>query len=151
VAVFGATSDVTATVALALPSGVSSLGPSTVTVRVRVEPVTQTRTFTAGLRLDGMQDGLEYRPSQDHVLLTLFGSVADLDRLASVPLTVGLSVAGLDPGSHDLTVVPSVPSGVTVALVTPEHVTVVISVPQASPSPPEGGSTTPSPSPTPGP
>jgi YbbR domain-containing protein len=151
VAVFGATSDVTATVALALPNGVSSLGPSSVTVRIRVEPVTETRTFSAGLRLDGMQDGLDYEPSEDHVLLTLFGSVADLDRLSSVPLTVGLNVAGLDPGSHELTVVPSVPSGVTVAMVTPEHVTVVVSVP-ASPSPSPGGQTqAPSPTPTPAP
>ena len=135
VAVFGATRDVTATVALALPTGVVPLAVTTVTVVVRVEPVTETRTFTAGFRLDGRDPDLRYDLAGKSVLLTLFGSVADLDRLAAAPLVVGVNVAGLDPGIHELPVVPSIPSGVTVAALAPETVTVTITDPAISVSP----------------
>lgn len=134
VALFGATGDVTQTVSLALPTGVIPTGPATVSVTVSVEPVTETRTYTAGLRLDGQEPAYDYRISADRVLMTLYGSVADLDRLSSAPLVVGLNVAGLGPGSHELTVVPSLPSGVTVAAQSPETVTVTISA-RATPTP----------------
>ncbi len=140
VAVFGATRDVTATVALALPTGVVPLGATTVTVVVRVEAVTETRTFTAGFRLDGREPDLRYDLAATSVLLTLFGSVADLDRLAAAPLVVGLSVAGLDPGVHEVPVVPSVSAGVTVAALAPETVTITVTDPaipvSSSPAPP---------------
>lgn len=137
VAVFGATRDVTATVALALPTGVVPLGVTTVTVVVRVEPVTETRTFTAGFRLDGREPDLRYEVAATSVLLTLFGSVADLDRLAAAPLVVGVNVAGLDPGVHEVPVVPSISSGVTVAALAPETVTITVTDPAmlVSPSP----------------
>jgi YbbR domain-containing protein len=135
VAIFGTTRDVTETVALALPPGVVPVGATTVTVVVHVEPVTETRTFTAGLRLDGREPGLLYDLSSGTVLLTLFGSSADLDRLAATPLVVGLNIAGLAPGVHEVPVVPSLPTGVTVAAIDPEAVTVTISEP-ATPAPP---------------
>ena len=137
VAIFGATRDVTATVALALPTGVVPLGVTTVTVVVRVEPVTETRVFTAGYRLDGREPDLRYDLTAKSVLLTLFGSVADLDRLAAAPLVVGVNVAGLDPGVHEVPVVPSISSGVTVAALAPETVTVTVTDPATlvSPSP----------------
>ncbi len=126
VTVFGATRDVTATVALALPTGVVPLGVTTVTVVVRVKPVTETRTFRAGFRLDGREPGLLYDLSGTTALITLFGSVADLDRLAAAPLVVGVNVAGLAPGVHGVPVVPSLSSGVTVAALAPETVTITI-------------------------
>ncbi len=145
VQVSGATSDVNVVVGLSLPTGVVPLGIGTVSVSVRIEPVTDTRTFGAGLRLDGRQPGLDYEIAPDHVLLTLFGSVADLDRLGSAPLVVALNVAALGPGKHDVPVVPSLPSGVTIAALSPETVTVTIRVP-ATPTPaPASPSASPSP------
>lgn len=145
VAVFGATRDVSATVALALPPGVLTLGSLTVTVVVRVEAITETRTFSAGFRLDGRETGLGYSISESAVLLTLFGSVADLDRLAATPLVVGINVAGLDPGTHQVSVVPILSSGVAIAAMAPETVTVIITLPptptpSASPIPSDGAS-----------
>ena len=81
IAVFGATSDVSQVVTLALPTGVVATGPATVTVTVHVEAVTETRTYVAGLRLDGRDPALDYAFSPTTVVLTLFGSVADLDLL----------------------------------------------------------------------
>ncbi len=147
VTVFGATSDVSQVVTLALPTGVVAAGPASVTVTVHVEPVTETRTYVAGLRLDGRDPGLDYGFSPTTVVLTLFGSVADLDRLGSTPLVVGLNVATLGPGTHAVPVVPSLPAGVKLAALSPETVAVTITVP-ATPTPsassPAGPSNAPS-------
>ena len=77
---------------------------------MRIEALTETRTYSAGIRLDGREPGLEYSLSESQVLLTLFGPVADLDRLSAAPIVVGVNVAGLAPGTHDVPVVPSLPS-----------------------------------------
>jgi YbbR domain-containing protein len=132
VAIFGATGPVVQRVVLALPSGIVATGTSMVTVTVGVEPVTATRTFTAGIRLDGGDPDLGYKLQDESVLLTLFGSVADLDQLGSAPIVVGVSVAGLDPGTHEVAVVPVIPSGVTVAAIDPATVTVVVTAPTST-------------------
>ena len=146
IAVFGATSDVSTTVTLALPTGVVPIGAGTIDVTVKIDPVTETRTFAAGLRLDGTQPGLDYAVSPDRVVLTLFGSITALDRLGSAPIVVGLNVSALGIGAHDVPVVPSLPSGVTVAAISSQTVTVTISAPASSPSPSASGSSA-SPSP----
>jgi YbbR domain-containing protein len=149
VPIYGATRDLTQTVAFALPTGVTPLGAASVQVTVHVEAVTDTRTLTAGLRLDGSDPALTYDVSVQSVLLTVYGSTADLDRLGSAPITVGLDVAGMGPGRHQVTVVPSLPSGVTLVTTVPPTVIVTIAAP--SPSPSGGapsGSALPSPSPS---
>jgi len=149
VAVFGATRAVTSVVTLALPSGVIPVGVTTVTVTVHVTAVTETRTFTAGIRLDGMDPVLQYSSSVGSVLLTLYGSSADLDRLGSTPIVVGVDVAGLAPGHHVLTVVPSLPSGITVVAIAPPTVTVTVVAPSSSASPSASSAASASPSTTP--
>jgi YbbR domain-containing protein len=155
VSVSGATRDVTVEVPLALPSGVVAVGAETVQVSVHVEALTETRTYSAGIRLDGREPDLDYAVSASQVLLTLFGPVADLDRLGSAPIVVGVNVAGLAPGSHELPVVPSLPSTLTLVEVSPDTVTVTIAVPATqapaasgaaqSPAAPDGGTTSPAP------
>ncbi|HEY3334856.1 MAG TPA: CdaR family protein [Candidatus Limnocylindrales bacterium] len=132
VSVAGATASIRQTVALAPPNGIASTGAGTVTVSVAVEPVTETRTLGAGLRLDGQDPTLTYTLSVDKVLLTLFGSTADLDRLGAGPLEVGLNVAGLGTGDHEVTVVPVIPSGVEVVTISPRTVSVTIAKPAAA-------------------
>jgi len=134
IAVFGATRDVSSIVTLALPTGVVPVGPGTVSVTVHVTAVTDTRTFTGGFRLDGQDPALAYSLPVSSVLLTLFGSSADLDRLGAAPIVVSIDVAGMGPGVHKVTVVPSLPSGITVVTIAPTTVTVTIATP-ASPSP----------------
>ena len=154
VPVSGATRDVTSQVAYSLPTGVSVIGDQTARVTVHIEAVTETRTFVAGIRLDGRQAALQYEASETRVLLTLFGSTADLDRLAGSPLVVALNVADLGPGAHDVPVVPSLPSAVTVAATSPETVTVTVTE-RPTPAPPPTAtpveSTRPSPSAGPSP
>jgi YbbR domain-containing protein len=143
VSVSGATRDVTGEVAYALPTGVNVIGgPATARVTVHIVAITETRTFTAGLRLDGRQPDLDYAVSDRVVLLTLFGSTADLDRLQSSPIVIALNVADLGPGDTAVPVVPELPSTVSVAAISPETVTVTVTErPTPTPAPtavPEG-------------
>ena len=122
----GATRALSQTVALSLPTGVTAVDAASISVTVQIEPVTETRTFAAGLRIDGGSPALTYTLSVQSVLMTVYGSTADLDRLGSAGITVGLDVAGLLPGQHQLSVVPSLPSGVAVVSLNPQTITVTI-------------------------
>jgi YbbR domain-containing protein len=148
VQIFGATRTVTQVVAFALPTGVTPLGASTVQVTVAIVPVTETRTFTAGLRLDGTDPALVYDLSVPSTLLTVYGSSAALDLLAASPITVGLDVSGMGAGKHQATVVPSLPSGVTIVNLSPPTVAITITAPTPSDALPSAGGPSPTPSPS---
>ncbi len=128
VVVTGATRDVTVTVAYALPTGVTAIGTQTATVTVRIEAVTETRTYLAGIRLDGRSPDLQYEANESQVLLSLFGSTAILDRLGTIPIVISINVADLEPGIHEVPVVPILTSAVTVAAISPETISVTVTV-----------------------
>jgi YbbR domain-containing protein len=132
VSVTGATRNVETVVDLALPTGITTIDVASVRVLVRIVPITETRSYNAGLRLDGAQAGLRYTVSPDRVVVTLFGSVVDLDRLSSEPLTVGLNIASLEPGVHEVTVAPILQAGVTLVSLSPQVVTVTVEETAAS-------------------
>jgi YbbR domain-containing protein len=134
VAVSGATRTVIADVGYGLPTGVSAVGAGTARVTVTIEAVTETRTFEAGLRLDGRDPALDYQLGDKQVLLTLFGSTADLDRLNSSPIVIAIDVGKLEPGTHEVPVVPALSSAVTVAAISPETVTITVTT-RPTPSP----------------
>jgi YbbR domain-containing protein len=133
-AISGATRNVTAEVPFTLPTGVTAIGVETARVTVRIEPVTETRTFTAGVQLDGRDPGFQYVAADTQVLLTVFGTTADLDRLAASPIVIAVDVGGLEPGTHEVPVVPSLDSVYTVAAVSPESITVTV-IPRPTPTP----------------
>jgi YbbR domain-containing protein len=136
VTVTGATSDLVAETTLELPDGVQALGDATVTVTVTLRPVTASRTFDAGLILVGALADRQYELSTDRVLVTIGGSIADLDRLSGAELVLTLDVTGLDVGSHQVSVSANLQTGLTLIGASPNPVTVTISLPpSASPSP----------------
>lgn len=142
VSVAGASSDVSATVALDAPTGVVPLGTGTVRVTVTLRPVTATRTFSAGLRLIGARPGLTYTLSTDRVLLTIGGSTADLDRLSGATIAADLDVSELTAGgTADVPVTVALPTGLILVTSNPPSVTVEVGVPASGgPSPaPSGG------------
>jgi YbbR domain-containing protein len=138
----GVSDDETVTVALALPTGVVQVGDETISVTIKIRPVTGTRTFSAGLQLLGANNALQYALSTDRVLVTIGGSTADLDRLSGATLVVDLDVAGLKPGVHAVPVTANLPAGTTLVAANPASVVVTISEapasPAASPSPSGG-------------
>ena len=133
----GASSQFVQTVALALPEGVEALGSASVQVTVRLRPVTATRTFEAGLVLTGAQPDRVYRLSTDRILVTIGGSVADLDRLSGTALTLGVDVAGLEDGTHEVAATANLQTGLTLVASSPNpiEVTVTSAPPASSPSP----------------
>ncbi len=147
ISVSGASSQVTQVVALALPDGVQALGTGNVTVTVKLRPITGTRTFEAGLILVGARPDFAYALSTDRILVTIGGSIADLDRLSGVNLVLTADVTGLDPGTHSVAVSANLATGLTLLGASPNPVEVIVSSATASPSP----STAPSPSPSPAP
>lgn len=141
VSVAGASSDVAVSVALDVPIGVVPLGSDLVRVTVTFRPVTATRTFSAGLRLVGAQQGLAYSPSTDRVLLTIGGSTADLDRLSGATIVADLDVSQLLAGTTVVPVTVALPTGLTLVASSPPNVTVEVAAPTSpGPSPaPSGG------------
>jgi YbbR domain-containing protein len=139
----GVSADQVVEVALALPTGVVAVGDEAIRVSIKIRPVTGTRTFSAGLRLVGASNTLDYALSVDHVLVTIGGSTADLDRLSGAALVMDLDVAGLKAGSHDVPVTANLPVGTTLVAASPPSVivtiaTTAITTPSGSASPPPG-------------
>jgi YbbR domain-containing protein len=143
VTITGATSDVAQTATLELPDGVQALGDATITVTVTLRPVTSSRSFEAGLILVGALADRQYGLSTDRVLVTIGGSIADLDRLSGSDLVLTLDVTGLEAGSHEVRVSANLLTGLTLIGASPNPIIVTISPPPATPSPPAS----PSPSP----
>lgn len=140
VSVAGASSQVVQTVRLALPDGVEALGLDTVQVTVRLRPVTATRTFEAGLVLAGARPDRQYTLSVDRVLVTIGGSVADLDRLSGATLTLTIDVTGLEDGTHAVPVSANLQTGLTLVAASPNPIEVTVTTAAAPPSPSPGPS-----------
>ena len=135
ISVSGASSDVVSTVGLNLPGAVEALGTGSVTVTVHLRAVTSTRTFQAGLVLVGTRDDRTYRLSTDQVLVTIGGSVADLDRLSGASLVLTIDVTGLEVGSHKVAPDANLTTGLSLISVAPTPVTVTIAAVPSSPAP----------------
>lgn len=146
ISVSGASADIETLVRLDLPTGILALGEPTVKVTIRLRPVTQTRTFSAGILLVGAAGDRTYSLSTDRVVVTIFGSPGDLDRLATVPLTVDAPVGGLEPGASLVRLEANLATGLTLVSIDPGTITVTVGVP-ATPSPEPAVSALPSPSP----
>lgn len=136
VSISGVSADRTTVVALALPDGVDALSASTIRVTVHLREVTATRDFSAGLVLSGARDDRTYTLSVDSVIVTLGGTVADLDRLSSQAFAATVGVGGLTPGPHVVPVQLNLPAGLSVVGISPPSVTVTVgAAPTISPSP----------------
>lgn len=140
VVVTGASSQVVQEVGLVLPPGVQGFGSGTVEVTVRLRPVTATRTYEAGLVVVGERPDRAYRLSTDRVLVTVAGSIAELDRLATANLTLTVDVTGLDPGTQAVEVSANLTTGLTLLDVSPNPIEVTVSVGDTSPGPTAGSS-----------
>lgn len=135
ISISGASSEVTQTVGLALPAGVQPLNQTTVRVTVTFRPVTATRTFEAGLLLVGARSDLVYALSTDRILVTIGGSIAELDRLSGTNLVLTLDVGDLGPGTHSVEATANLTTGLTLISASPNPIEVTISVAAASPAP----------------
>ena len=151
ISVSGLASARTVEVDLVMPNGVVPLDRASVDVTITLREVTSTRNFEVGLRLTGTDPAYRYAPAVDRVLITVGGSVADLDRLIGASLVATLDVADLTPGTSGVKVAADLPTGVTLVAASPA--TVSVEVTEVAPSPAAPSPTVSSPasaSPSPG-
>jgi YbbR domain-containing protein len=137
----GATSDISAKVNLALPSGVTADSTGQITVVIHLQSPASTRSVTVGVVLAGTRSDRQYSLSAPSVIVTLGGATAALNALDASTLVATASVVGLDVGTHTVTVTYSPPAGIRVLAISPAQITVTIANPASPPPPP--------PSPTP--
>jgi YbbR domain-containing protein len=149
VPISGLSANQTLETTLALPSGVVALDVQTVRVSIVLRPVTATRTYQVGLDLVGARSDRIYSLSTDQVLLTIGGSVADLNRLEGANLVATLDVTDLTTGTGAITVQADLPAGVAFVSASPDKVSVTVTTPPpASPSAGPPGTISPSASPS---
>ncbi len=117
---------------LALPDGIERVTDDPITVTVTFRAVTESRTFTTGVRAAGGDPALVYDLGADRVSLVVAGSPADLDALGAAGGPVGqVDVTGLEPGTYDLEVAADLPAGLTLVAATPETIPVTVAAPAA--------------------
>jgi YbbR domain-containing protein len=132
VSIGGISSNQTLETTLALPNGVVALDVQTVRVSIKVQPVTGTRSYEVGVTLVGARSDRTYSLSTDRVILTVGGSVADLDRLEGSTLVVTLDVTNLTPGTTAVPVEADLPAGVAFVSASPDRISVTVAVPPSS-------------------
>lgn len=134
VAIGGLSSNQVIETTLAMPNGVVPLDVQTVRVSIRLRPVTETRTYQVGLTVVGARSDRTYTLSVDRVLLTLGGSVADLDRLVGSTLVVTVDVTGLGLGTRTVPIKADLPAGVAFVSAAPAEVEVTVTAAPAAPA-----------------
>jgi hypothetical protein len=91
----------------------------------------------------GARPDLLYTLSIDRVLVTIGGSVADLDRLSGSSLVLNLDVTGLGVGAHSVAVSANLTTGLSLLGASPNPVEVTVSTPVATPPATAGPAATP--------
>ncbi|MCU0484095.1 MAG: CdaR family protein [Chloroflexi bacterium] len=154
VAIGGARDSVVVEVALQLPAGVEALDVDVIRVEVTIAPLAGSRSFEVGVSLGGADPALRYVLGADRAVVTVGGTLADLDALDPTRLVAIVDVDGLGPGTARLPLTVTLPDGVRLVAVAPAEVEVTIVAPPSptpAPTPIPTEAPTPSPETTPGP
>jgi YbbR domain-containing protein len=116
----------TLTVKLALPTGVTLLKPTDVSVTVTVQSLTGTRVFNTAIVVTGLAANQTADLDQTNAGVLLSGPVPALASLPPEQVVASVDVGGRGPGTYTIDVAIRVPSGVSVQTVQPARVTVTI-------------------------
>jgi YbbR domain-containing protein len=116
----------TLSVKLSLPTGVTLLKPTDVSVTVTVQPLTGTRIFNTAVVVTGLAATQAADLDQTSVGVLLSGPVPTLASLPPEQVVASIDVGGRGPGTYTIDVAVRVPSGVSVQTVQPARVTVTI-------------------------
>jgi YbbR domain-containing protein len=116
----------TLSVKLSLPTGVTLLKPTDVSVTVTVQPLTGTRVFSTAIVVTGLAANQAAELDQSNVGVLLSGPVPTLASLPPEQVVASVDIAGRGAGTYTIDVAVRVPSGVNVQTVQPARVTVTI-------------------------
>jgi YbbR domain-containing protein len=121
--------DVTATVRLRLPSGVSVQGDARVRVTVRIRPALAQATFGVAPAPRGLAPDLTVRGLPPLVQVTIAGPLPLLRTILPQQISAQVALQGLGPGTYRLPIIVLPPQGTTLVAVTPAEVEVTITRP----------------------
>lgn len=150
--VSSASANVVERVTLTLPQGVTVLGEQSVVVSVGVTAIESSLTVQREFVIQGLQPGLNVKPSPELVDVILSGPMPKLDALKPGDVQVILDLYDLQQGTHKITPKVVVPEGLKVESILPDTIEVEITTgplltPTETPEPTE----TPKPTETPEP
>ncbi len=132
----GASQNVVERVPLRLPENISSLGTTTVEVRVNLVPISGVQTVRQQPAIQGLGAGLTYTLTLDAVTVFLSGPLPRLLALRPDSVQVVLDVTGRGPGVHLIEPLVAAPSELKVDSVSPQTVEITIgALPTATPTP----------------
>jgi len=137
VSISGATHDVTVSVALDLPAGVTS-DTSSVSITIHLASPIASRSVSVGVVPTGARSDRIYTLSTPSVIVTLSGAAAALNAFDTSTLVGTVPVGSLDVGVHTINISVVVPAGINAVDITPSQITVTIAavpVPSAPASP----------------
>ena len=113
-------------VALSVPTGVTLLKPTNVTVTVTVQPLAGTRVFNSAIVVTGLSANQTAELDLTNVGVLVAGPVPTLANLPPEQVIASVDAGGRGPGSYTVDVAVRVPSGVSVQTVQPARVTLTI-------------------------
>ena len=137
----GRTTDLEASIGLALPPGVSVSGSDQVRVMITIEQELGSETFPVAIQLVGAQPGLIYvlgtsLPDGLRADVVLGGPLLLLDGVNAAALLATADLSGLGAGTHDVILVLTPPEGLEVVDIVPQTLTIEVQpAPSPSPSP----------------
>ncbi len=140
ISIAGATGDVSKTVTLNLPSGVTADDVSQIAVTVHLQSPPSTVSVGVGLVPDGARPDRIYSLSTPSVTITLGGATAALNAFDTSTLVGSVSVGTLGVGAHTVIVTTAVPPGIKVVSISPSQITVTVT---NAPTPPPAPSASP--------
>jgi YbbR domain-containing protein len=133
ISIAGATGDVTASVNLDLPAGVTS-DAGQIAVVIHLQSPQSTRSVSVGVVPTGALPDRIYTLSAPSVTVTLGGATAALNAFDTSTLVGNVAVGDLDVGPHSAAVTLYLPAGIKLVAITPAQIVVTVSNPP-SPAP----------------
>jgi YbbR domain-containing protein len=113
-------------VALSVPTGVTLLRPTDVSVTVTVQALSGTRLFSSAVVVTGLSANQTADLDTTTVAVLIAGAVPALAALPPEQVVASVDTGGRGPGTYTLDVSVRVPAGVSVQTVQPTRVTVTI-------------------------
>ena len=151
----GATSDITTTVPLNMPPGISVVNDQKALVHVGITPIISSLTISLPVGVSGLAPDLEAHFTPTRVEVVLTGPVPILNTLKPSDIRAIIDVTGKDVGVYQVGLsVSFLPAGVQTESILPSPVEVTLvkgPTPTHTLTPTPGPSQTPGPSSTPGP
>jgi YbbR domain-containing protein len=116
----------TLTVRLAVPTGVTLLRPTDITVTVTVQALSGTRAFSSAIVVTGLLPNQASELDVMNAGVLVAGPVPTLANMPPTEVVASVDAAGRGPGTYTVDVAVRVPAGVSVQTVQPTRVTLTI-------------------------